>query len=120
MKREYIGPSGGEGSVYAWDGNNDAGVGKMTVTEAVAPNLVKLDLEFIKPFEAKNQVTFDIIPLKEKETQLSWKMEGDSQLFPCKIIQVFCSMDDMCGKDFDAGLASIKSIAEKQELASQQ
>ena len=120
MKRDYSGPESAVGSAYAWDGNNDAGVGKMTITEVSAPNLVKLNLDFIKPFEAKNQVTFQITPVNENESQVSWKMEGDSQLFPCKIVSVFCSMDDMCGKDFDAGLASIKSIAEKQKVASQE
>ena len=120
MKRDYSGPDAGVGAVYAWDGNGDAGQGKMTITQAAAPNQVKLNLDFIKPFEACNQVTFDIAPLNEKETQITWKMEGESQLFPCKVVSVFCSMNDMCGKDFDAGLASIKAISEKQEVAAQQ
>lgn len=120
MKRDYSGAAAGAGAVYAWDGNADAGVGKMTITEASAPNQVKLDLDFIKPFEASNKVTFDITPVNEKETQITWKMEGKSDLFPCKVFSVFCNMDDMIGKDFDAGLASIKSISEKQEVASQQ
>ena len=39
-------------------------------------------------------------------------MAGDTPYF-AKIIHVFIDMDRMVGKDFEAGLASLKSIAEK-------
>jgi hypothetical protein len=39
-------------------------------------------------------------------------MRGDTPYF-AKIIHVFIDMDSMVGKDFEAGLASLKVIAEK-------
>jgi hypothetical protein len=30
-----------------------------------------------------------------------------------KVMQVYCNMDTMIGKDFEAGLASMKAAAEK-------
>jgi hypothetical protein len=39
-------------------------------------------------------------------------MHGPST-FPSKVMQVFVSMDDMVGGDFERGLASLKAIAEK-------
>ena len=33
--------------------------------------------------------------------------------FISKVMQVFVSMDSMIGKDFEAGLANLKAIAEK-------
>jgi hypothetical protein len=120
MKRTYSGPESGVGAVYEWDGNNDAGQGRMEITEVTGPNDVRLKLDFIKPFAASNTVTFSAVPLSDTQSQLTWTMEGKQELFPCKIFSVFMSMDDMCGKDFDSGLAGIKSIAEKQEVASKQ
>jgi hypothetical protein len=39
-------------------------------------------------------------------------MQGDT---PClaKIIHVFINMDGMVGKDFETGLANLKTVAEK-------
>ncbi len=39
-------------------------------------------------------------------------MQGPST-YITKLIGIFVSMDSMIGKDFDAGLASMKAIAEK-------
>jgi hypothetical protein len=39
-------------------------------------------------------------------------MEGPVPYF-FRIIHMFCNMDRMVGKDFEAGLASLKAVAEK-------
>ncbi|WP_437576185.1 SRPBCC family protein [Sorangium sp. So ce887] len=58
MQRTYGGPASGTGASYAGSGNEQAGEGKMTITEAKQPSNVTLRLEFIKPFEATNTTTF--------------------------------------------------------------
>jgi len=45
-------------------------------------------------------------------TNVTWIMRGPAP-FISKVIQVFVSMDSMVGKDFDTGLANLKTIAEK-------
>ncbi len=45
-------------------------------------------------------------------TNVTWAMEGPVPYF-AKIIHVFINMDSMVGKDFEAGLANLKSVAEK-------
>ena len=48
----------------------------------------------------------------EDATNVTWAMQGDTPYF-ARIIHVFIDMDSMVGKDFEAGLASLKAIAEK-------
>jgi uncharacterized protein YndB with AHSA1/START domain len=46
LQRTYEGPASGVGSSYAWKGNRKVGEGKMTITEAVAPSRIVIDLQF--------------------------------------------------------------------------
>jgi hypothetical protein len=45
-------------------------------------------------------------------TSVTWAMEGPMP-FVSKLICLFIDMDRMVGADFEAGLANLKSIAEK-------
>jgi len=111
MKRTFGAVTVGKGATYAWDGNKDVGQGSMEIVESVTPNKVALKLDFVKPFEAHNSVTFTLEP-KGDVTSVTWAMEGPTPYF-AKIIHVFINMDSMVGKDFEAGLAGLKAIAEK-------
>jgi hypothetical protein len=83
----------------------------MEIVESVTPSRIRLKLDFIQPFEAHNAVTFTLTP-QGKGTGISWAMEGPVPYF-AKIIHVFINMDAMVGRDFEAGLASLKTLAEK-------
>jgi hypothetical protein len=111
MKRIFSGPAAGKGAVYAWEGNKDVGQGRMEIAEAAAPSRVTLRLDFVKPFEAHNRVDFMLEP-KGDATSVTWAMEGPMP-FISKVICLFVDMDRMVGADFEAGLANLKSIAEK-------
>lgn len=111
MKRTFGAVTSGKGATYAWDGNKDVGQGSMEIVESGAPGKIALRLDFVKPFEAHNLVTFTLEP-KGDITSVTWAMEGPTPYF-AKIIHVFLDMDGMVGKDFEAGLASLKAIAEK-------
>jgi hypothetical protein len=65
----------------------------------------------LKPFEAHNDVVFTIEPRGET-TNVTWAMAGHMPYF-AKIMHVFINVDSMVGRDFEAGLASMKSVAEK-------
>jgi hypothetical protein len=82
----------------------------MEITE-VTPQKVTIKLDFLKPFEAHSFVDFLLEP-KGESTQVTWVMRGQNP-FMAKVMQVFMSMDKMVGKDFEAGLASLKAVAEK-------
>ncbi|HEV3039505.1 MAG TPA: SRPBCC family protein [Candidatus Angelobacter sp.] len=110
MKRTFSGPPSGKGSAYAWEGNRDAGAGSMEITDAT-PAKVTLKLDFIKPFEAHNNVEFTLTPQGDS-TNVTWVMSGPNS-YMSKLMQTFMSMDKMVGKDFETGLSNLKAAAEK-------
>ncbi|MGI9648154.1 MAG: SRPBCC family protein [Acidimicrobiia bacterium] len=110
MAKSYDGPDAGVGASYSWKGNRKVGQGNMTITEANQPDHVALDLEFLKPFKARNKTAFSLEPSGEG-TQVTWTMTGDHN-FLSRIMSVFMSMDKMVGKDFERGLSRLKADVE--------
>ena len=111
LKRTYSGAASGKGAVYAWEGNRNVGSGRMEITEASPSSKVMIQLDFIKPFEAHNITEFTLQPAGGA-TNVTWTMNGPSP-FITKAMAIFVNMDKMIGKDFEAGLANLKSVAEK-------
>src|SRR5262245_57384278 len=112
LKRTHSGATNGKGAIYEWEGNKKVGQGRMEITEAVPPSMIVIKLDFIKPFSANNTTEF-LLNGQGNSTHVSWTMTG-KQPFMFKVMSVFMSMDKMVGKDFEAGLASMKAIAEKE------
>ena len=111
MKRTHSGTASGKGAVYEWDGNSQVGKGRMEITDASAPSKVTIKLDFLKPIEGHNTAEFTLEP-EGDSTNVTWAMRGPTP-FLSKVMQVFISMDSMLGKEFDTGLANMKSAAEK-------
>ena len=111
MKRTYSGAANGTGAVYEWDGNSNVGKGRMEITATSPPSKVMIKLDFLKPFEAHNFAEFTLEP-KGDATDVIWAMYGPSN-YVSKLMSVFFSMDSMVGKSFEAGLANLKTAAEK-------
>src|SRR5690606_22468820 len=58
MKKSFSGAERGQGAVYAWDGNSQAGSGQITIDKAVSPSNVQMTLAMSSPFECRNLVEF--------------------------------------------------------------
>jgi hypothetical protein len=112
MKRSFGSVTAGKGATYAWDGDKNVGQGSMEILEASAPSKVVIKLDFVKPFEAHNTAEFALQP-KGDATQVTWSIHGPSP-FISKVVTMFMNMDTMIGKDFEAGLADLKALAEKR------
>ncbi len=112
MKRTYEGAPSGTGAVYGWVGNSEVGEGKMTVTESRPGELVRIRLDFIKPFAATNTAEFAFKP-EGGGTSVTWSMEGKKN-FVSKAFCLFVNMDRMVGGQFEKGLAQMKSVVEKK------
>ena len=110
MKQTYEGASSGTGAIYTWAGNNQVGEGRMTITESHPNDLIKIKLEFIKPWSATNATDFAFKP-QGNQTAVTWTMDGDNN-FTGKAFGLFMNMDKMIGGDFEKGLAQMKSVAE--------
>jgi uncharacterized protein YndB with AHSA1/START domain len=110
MKRTFGGAGSGKGAVYAWDGNKNVGSGRMEILDTSVPSKIVIKLDFFKPFEGHNTAEFTMLP-QGGATNISWVMQGPVP-FIGKLMHVFMNMDRMIGKDFEAGLANLKKLAE--------
>ena len=111
MQRTFGAVTAGPGASYAWDGNKEVGQGRMEISGTTAPTLVTIQLHFVKPFEAHNQVDFRLDPQGEA-TRVTWDMRGPAP-YVTKLMGLFFDMDKMVGRDFEVGLANLKAAAEK-------
>src|SRR5579871_5412323 len=74
-KNSFEGPSSGTGAIFKWSGNDQVGEGKMTLTESRPPERIAIQLEFIRPFAATNDVEFTFHPASG-QTIVTWSMSG--------------------------------------------
>src|SRR5207302_4610252 len=110
MKQAYEGAPAGTGAIYTWSGNNEVGEGRMTITESRPSDLIRIKLEFLKPFAATNTAEFTFKP-EGNRTVVTWSMAGNVN-FMAKIVHLFMDMDRMIGGNFEKGLAQLKSVVE--------
>jgi hypothetical protein len=110
MKQVYEGAPAGVGAVASWQGNKDVGEGRMTIVESRPAELIRIKLEFFKPFSATNTAEFAFKPEGDR-TVLTWTMSGRNN-FLAKALHLVFDMDKMVGGDFEHGLAGIKAIVE--------
>lgn len=68
-------------------------------------------LIMIERFRAENTVEFTLRPEVES-AEITWAMRGRTPYF-AEIVHVFVDMENMVGRDFETGLASLKVMAEK-------
>lgn len=110
MKQSYEGAAAGTGAVYTWAGNREVGEGRMTMTESRPPDLIRIKLEFLKPFAATNTAEF-AFRAEGDRTTVTWSMDGRKN-FVTKAMGLVMSMDRMVGGQFEKGLAEMKRVAE--------
>jgi hypothetical protein len=110
IRQAYEGAAAGNGAVYTWVGNKNVGEGRMTITESRPSELIRIRLEFFKPFAGTNTAEFTFKP-EGNQTAVTWTMFGNNN-FMAKAIHLFMNMDKMIGGQFEKGLADMKSIVE--------
>jgi len=109
LHREYSGADDGVGAHYAWRGNRKAGQGTMQIV-ASNPHQIDVQLIFLKPWKAQNDIVFALTP-SNAGTDVSWAMSGENTGVAGLVTRVF-KMERLVGKDFERGLAQLKSAAE--------
>lgn len=109
----FEGPAAGTGAGFAWSGNDKVGQGRMTITGSHPSDLIRIKLDFIKPFPSTANTEFILKP-EGNQTTVTWTMSG-AKNFVSKGVCLFMNMDKMVGGDFERGLASLKSVTEAAE-----
>ncbi len=112
MRKTYEGAPAGAGTAYSWAGNRSAGEGRATITESRPSELIRIQLDFVRPFAGTSIAEFDFKP-ENGRTAVTWSLAGENN-FVCRVIGLFVSTDKMCGKMFDSGLADLKKIVESK------
>jgi uncharacterized protein YndB with AHSA1/START domain len=110
VKNSFEGPPAGKGATFSWAGNSKVGEGRMTIVESRPDELVRIKLEFLKPFAATSTAEFAFKPDGER-TAVTWSMYGNNG-FINRAVFLFVNMDKALGGEFEKGLASMKSAAE--------
>jgi hypothetical protein len=114
-KVTFEGPSSGAGATFKWSGNSKVGEGKQTIVESRPGEFVRIKIEFFKPFEGTNDVTFTFKP-EGNGTAVTWAMTGKKN-FVMKAMSLFMDCDKMMGGYFEKGLASLKAVVESAPKA---
>lgn len=110
MKKTFEGAPAGVGAIYTWSGNNEVGEGRTTIIESRPSELIRVQLEFVRPFAATSIAEFTFKPEGER-TAVTWSLNGHNN-FIAKAMGLVVNMDRMIGGDFETGLAQMKSAAE--------
>ncbi|MFZ1699715.1 MAG: SRPBCC family protein [Pyrinomonadaceae bacterium] len=114
IKLDYKGTDGTVGFVSSWKSEKaDVGSGEQEITKIVEGELIDSQLRFREPFESKADAYMITEASGDVQTKVKWGFSS-SMPRPMNIMLLFMDMDKEVGKDFDEGLASLKSIMEKQ------
>ena len=113
MKTTFAGPVAGTGAIYTWAGNSKVGEGRMTIVESRPSELVRIKLEFMKPFAATNATEFTFQP-QGNQTGVTWSMSGKRN-FMSKAMSLVMSMEKMIGGQFETGLQQMKAVVEARK-----
>ncbi len=110
MKKTYLGTDGQVGSVLEFDGNKEAGSGKLEMLKLVPNEAVDIRLIMTKPFKADNLIEYRLKP-EGDGTRFTWSLSGDGG-FPNKLITLFIDCEKMVVDQFKKGIANLKPLVE--------
>ena len=109
-KVTFDGTASGVGAGFSWEGNNKVGAGRQRILESQPGERIRIQLEFLRPFRAQNEVEFTFQP-EIGGTRVTWAMSGKNN-FMAKAFSLVMDCEKMVGPDFEKGLASLKAVAE--------
>ena len=75
------------------------------------PDRVEIELAFLKPLRNTQQVEFLLTP-NGGGTDVTWRMSGQHEGLMMNLFSKVMSMDKLVGRDFEKGLARLKTAAE--------
>ena len=112
MKKGFRGTDGTVGAVSSWAGNKDVGSGEQEITRLVEGKRVETKLRFFKPWKSQSDAFMEVEPTGKDASRVRWGFTGRNG-FPMRLMMLFMNMDKMVGKDFEEGLANLKTRLEK-------
>lgn len=112
LKGTYSGPEHGKGATFDFDGNKNAGAGRVMITDSAPSSKVTMSLAMTRPFACNNVVEFTLRPTGSNATDVTWAMSGPAPYF-ARVMGTVFNMEKMVGGTFDKGLADLKRAVER-------
>lgn len=110
MQQAFSGAEQGVGQKVVWTSEqDDVGNGSQVITESVPGKLVKTELDFGDMGQAKAAFNLEGF---DGGTRITWGFESDMGGNPL-MRWMGLMMDGWIGADYEAGLAALKEVAEK-------
>lgn len=113
MKKNFIGPDATVGSVMEFEGNSDAGAGKLEILNVVPNELVEMKLTMLKPFQNETLIQYRLMKV-DGGTNFSWSMSGDGG-FMWKVMHLLMDCEKMIAGDFETGINNLKTVVESKK-----
>ena len=111
VKTSYSGPEEGIGAATSWDGDKNIGAGTATIVESNPNTLVRVQLDYKKPFASTSTAEF-VLRTEGAQTIVTWSNAGHAPF----VAKIFCTlmggMDKMVGGTFEKGLVDLKAMVE--------
>ena len=112
VKHTISGTDGTVGAVTTWTGSPEiSGDGRMEIVSIEPGKKIVHAITFIEPKKGKAG-SFFTLNESNGVSSVIWNFEMDTPR-PWNIFNLFYSMDEQMGKDFEKGLAALKTIVEK-------
>ncbi|MEQ1789720.1 MAG: SRPBCC family protein [Rickettsiales bacterium] len=112
-KVSFEGSDSGVGAIMSWDGNMEIGSGSSTIVESIPNEVIKFQLNFLKPMKANNMGEFTFKSEGEK-TLVTWSMYGKNN-FIGKAMGIILNCEKMVGGMFEQGLTNLKNTVEEKK-----
>lgn len=113
MKKTFGGTPGQVGSTMEFEGNSNAGSGRLEILSVTPNELVQIKLLMTKPFRAENLVEYRLTP-DGTGTRFTWSMSGDGG-FMTKLLTTAIDCEKMIAKQFTEGIQNLKALVEGQK-----
>ncbi len=111
MKKSFTGTDGEVGCISHWSGNKEVGEGEQEITKIIPGERIEGELRFFKPWKSQSDCYLQVDDGSAGSTKVTWGFSGKNK-FPISIMMLFMNMDKSVGKDFEEGLATLKSQLE--------
>jgi hypothetical protein len=111
MKKVHTGEDGKVGFVVHWESDHKhVGWGEQEITKLEENKLVESELRFLKPFKSTSNGYLST-KAAGQGTKVTWGFYGTHKV-PMNVMMLFFNMDKAVGKDFEEGLADLKTHME--------
>lgn len=112
MKQSFTGTDGTVGFVSAWE-SDMLGNGEQEIKKITEGERIDSELRFKGFFGSTSPAYMSTEAVSDSVTKVKWVMEGNMS-YPMNFMQVFMSMEDMIGTEYEKSLQNLKGILEKQ------